>query len=253
MAYIKNGSLMSVKNRQNFLKRFCYYTGAIDGIVGSGTKAAIEAFQKATGLTADGIWGNDTDREARYYTSLLQMKLGNLGLYKNGSGKTPSGLCGDGTEKGVKAFQKLKGLVEDGLVGKNTLKALGFSIKKPTWSDIKHFKKTEMKCGCNGRYCNGYPVEPNLYLMRIMDLLRDYYGKAMTVTSGVRCAKYNASLVGSVPNSAHKTGKAADFVMTTHGANKTSRHTVTDRCITFGARYAYCDTPNMGQAIHLNV
>lgn len=253
MAYIKNGSLMSVKNRQNFLKRFNYYTGAIDGITGAGTKSGIQKFQKATGLTADGIWGNDTDREARYYASMIQIKLGKLGYYKNGSGKTPSGICGNGTLSAVKSFQKANKLEVDGICGANTQKALGVVVKKPAWGDIKYFKKTEFKCGCGGKYCSGYPAEPNLYLIRIMDALREYYGKSMTVTSGVRCKKYNNSLAGSSTTSAHMTGKAADFVMTDHGSKQSSRHTVTDRCITFGARYAYCDTPNMGYAIHLNV
>lgn len=46
-----------VKNIQNVLKRLGYYTGAIDGIYGSGTKSAVTRFQRDCGLTQDGICG----------------------------------------------------------------------------------------------------------------------------------------------------------------------------------------------------
>jgi peptidoglycan hydrolase-like protein with peptidoglycan-binding domain len=36
------------------------YLGAIDGDFGSGTKAAVQAFQKRSGLVADGIVGDRT-------------------------------------------------------------------------------------------------------------------------------------------------------------------------------------------------
>lgn len=49
-----------VKELQQKLKRWGYYTGSIDGIFGSGTQAAVKNFQKKTGLTADGIVGPKT-------------------------------------------------------------------------------------------------------------------------------------------------------------------------------------------------
>ena len=49
-----------VKELQQKLKRWGYYTGSIDGIFGSGTKAAVKNFQKKNGLTADGIVGPKT-------------------------------------------------------------------------------------------------------------------------------------------------------------------------------------------------
>ncbi len=45
---------------QTALKSAGYYTGKVDGKVGAGTKAAIVAFQKANGLTADGVLGRKT-------------------------------------------------------------------------------------------------------------------------------------------------------------------------------------------------
>lgn len=45
---------------QNVLKKQGYYTGAVDGIFGSKTLAAVKSFQKAKGLTVDGIAGPQT-------------------------------------------------------------------------------------------------------------------------------------------------------------------------------------------------
>lgn len=50
----------TVKQVQSKLKRWGYYDGAIDGIYGSGTAAAVKRFQKANGLAADGIVGKKT-------------------------------------------------------------------------------------------------------------------------------------------------------------------------------------------------
>ena len=49
-----------VKEVQRRLKQWGYYTGAVDGIFGSGTKKAVIAFQKKNGLTADGVVGKAT-------------------------------------------------------------------------------------------------------------------------------------------------------------------------------------------------
>ena len=49
-----------VKEVQRRLKQWGYYTGAVDGVFGAGTKKAVIAFQKKNGLTADGIVGKST-------------------------------------------------------------------------------------------------------------------------------------------------------------------------------------------------
>lgn len=49
-----------VVNIQNALKQKGYYTGATDGIYGTGTRDAVKKFQKDNGLTADGIAGSKT-------------------------------------------------------------------------------------------------------------------------------------------------------------------------------------------------
>ena len=47
---------------QSKLERWGYYDGAVDGIYGSGTAAAVRRFQQKNGLTADGVVGPATLR-----------------------------------------------------------------------------------------------------------------------------------------------------------------------------------------------
>ena len=55
-----NDSTDAVDLLQTTLKGLCYYGGNVDGIFGSGTEAALIAFQKAEGLSADGRYGPKT-------------------------------------------------------------------------------------------------------------------------------------------------------------------------------------------------
>lgn len=58
---LQNGSKgADVKKLQQRLKDLGYYTGSVDGSFGSGTAAAVQAFQKNNGLTADGKAGTRT-------------------------------------------------------------------------------------------------------------------------------------------------------------------------------------------------
>lgn len=81
-----NGS--SVRALQTNLKTLGYYTGSVDGDYGSGTTAAVTAFQAANGLTADGIAGKAT--------------LNAISAAINGTGSTTtSGSGGSGTSPSV--------------------------------------------------------------------------------------------------------------------------------------------------------
>ena len=50
----------AVRELQTSLKKLGYYTGLVDGDFGESTKRAVTAFQRANGLTADGIAGKAT-------------------------------------------------------------------------------------------------------------------------------------------------------------------------------------------------
>ena len=78
------------------------------------------------------------------------------------------------------------------------------------WKDIRYFTRAEFKCKCGGRFCNGYPVEIDMNMVKIADQIREKIGKLITVNSGLRCKTHNAN-VGGVSNSQHLYGNAADL------------------------------------------
>lgn len=138
------------------------------------------------------------------------------------------GKWGTLSKTATKAFQKDFGLTDNGVVEESTEKALahavcyGMPAKKVEtdknvgsktgtfWDEIKYFEKSEFKCRCGGKYCNGYPAEPQEKLVRLLDKVRDHFGKPITISSGVRCKQHNAN-VGGVSNSRHLTFRAVDF------------------------------------------
>ena len=69
---------------QKKLKQWGYYTGAIDGVYGSGTMAAVQYFQRKNGLTPDGVVGPAT--------------LAALGLSTGGSSGGSTGTSGTSRE-----------------------------------------------------------------------------------------------------------------------------------------------------------
>lgn len=60
ISYSYGASGQKVKEIQTKLKRWGYYTGAIDGIYGSSTVSSVKWFQRKNGITADGIVGKIT-------------------------------------------------------------------------------------------------------------------------------------------------------------------------------------------------
>ena len=72
----------------------------------------------------------------------------------------------------------------------------------------------QFRCQCGGKYCNGFPEEPEEELLRTCDEIRRRLGVPVSIVdaggSGVRCPQHNAN-VGGVVNSNHLYGKAADL------------------------------------------
>lgn len=62
VTYRKGDSGEQVRQIQQKLSRWGYYSGAVDGVYGSDTVKAVKAFQKKNGLTQDGVCGNATLR-----------------------------------------------------------------------------------------------------------------------------------------------------------------------------------------------
>ena len=74
----------AVATLQKKLKQWGYYTGAVDGVFGRQTDAAVRYFQRKNGLKADGIVGQKT-------AAALGMSLTGSGKNTSGEGKNASG------------------------------------------------------------------------------------------------------------------------------------------------------------------
>lgn len=158
-----------VKVVQARLQELGYYTGSIDGVYGSGSVAAVTAFQAMNGLTADGKAGSKTyavlfsgsaidvngqvgsapedeedssgtwvdgwlvpDRTLRLYDSgedVLSVQL-RLQELKHFSG-IPDGKYGTGTVTAVITFQSAHGLTADGVAGPRTCAILFSDAARP--------------------------------------------------------------------------------------------------------------------------
>ena len=131
---------------------------------------------------------------------------------------------GSGSREACTAFQKdFGGIAVDGLGGWETDEALKQAVASDLfrdntgeetagtfWDEIEYFTRDEFRCKCGGKYCNGYPAEPDERMVRIADAIRKRIGKPITVNSGLRCKTHNAN-VGGVSNSQHLYGTAADL------------------------------------------
>ena len=80
---------------------------------------------------------------------------------------------------------------------------------KTFWDTVNHFRREEFRCKC-GKYCNGFPVDPDETTVRYADAIRERLGVPLNVNSGIRCETHNAN-VGGVKNSRHVLGKACDL------------------------------------------
>lgn len=147
-ATLKQGSTGSdVRTLQQKLKSWGYYSGSVDGIFGSGTKSAVQYFQRTNGLSADGIVGSATAAalgmnigssssassssagvlkrgSSGEAVKTLQQKLKNWGYYSG----SVDGVFGSGTKSAVMYFQRNNGLTADGVVGSRTAAALGITL-----------------------------------------------------------------------------------------------------------------------------
>lgn len=74
-----------VRELQTRLKRWGYYTGAVDGVFGAGTEKAVRLFQKKNGLTVDGIVGAKT-------AAALGMNIGSSPAGSSGAGASSGSL-----------------------------------------------------------------------------------------------------------------------------------------------------------------
>lgn len=83
-------------------------------------------------------------------------------------------------------------------------------LTKDNVKEFKNFKYKEFKCHCGGKYCNGYPVAFSYDLAKNLQNIRSHFGKAVHITSPIRCERWNVIQNGK-SYSKHKKGWACDF------------------------------------------
>lgn len=147
---------MTIKQVQQLLAYLGYDPGAVDGVDGRKTQAAVKRFQTQEYLTVDGIAGEQT--QIRLKDAVWQDRFAKDNIVPS-SGQPP-----DKT--------------------------------KTFWDDIKYFTRNEPYIACPCGRCGGFPVEPAEKLMRLADAVREAAGKPMVPTSTVRCDAHNAEVGG---------------------------------------------------------
>lgn len=160
--------MMTARQKQHLLAYLGYYVGNVDGIWGTLSETAMNAF-----------------------------KADFKGFY------TPN-IPENAPEKALKHA-----------VAYDLLKTEPVKERTGTfWDEIEYFDREEFRCQCKGKYCNGFPVEPQEKLVRTVNEIRKRLGVPVTIVesggSGVRCEIHNKN-VGGVVNSDHLTGNAADL------------------------------------------
>lgn len=145
----------------------------------------------------------------------IQHLLGYLGYYDG----AVDGIWGEKSRSGTSRFQGDWGLAVDGIPGENTRQALkqavaeGMPEKNQSdsfWKEIRYWTREEFRCRCGGKYCDGFPAEPDKTLVSLVEDLRAAAGRPGRASSGLRCRVWN-EIQGGVANSRHLTGKALDF------------------------------------------
>lgn len=149
-------SNMTIKRIQQLLAYLGYEPGAVDGVDGKNTQAAVRRFQTQEYLTVDGIAGEQT--QIRLKDAVWQDRFAKDNTVPS-SGQPPD-------------------------------KTGTF------WDGIKYFTRDEPYIACPCGRCGGFPVEPAEKLMRLADAVREAAGRPMVPTSTVRCDAHNAEVGG---------------------------------------------------------
>ena len=147
-----------------------------------------------------------------------QTYLKKLGLYT----KKIDGIRGAGHKKAVKQFNTIFLNKESEVYYNDTDKLLreiyasynnSPYMVNSDWKYFKNFKQGEFYCTCRKKYCDGWNGLRNkipMHLLMADQYIRNHFGKAVSLTSTIRCDRRNKE-VGGVKNSKHRLFRANDM------------------------------------------
>lgn len=120
---LRSGATGSSVETLQYLLRAQGQSISVDGQFGSGTDTAVRNVQRAKGLSADGIVGEQT-----WQAIVVTVREGSTGdavrAVQKRLGLSVDGQFGSGTRNAVINFQNSRGLTADGVVGTNTWREL---------------------------------------------------------------------------------------------------------------------------------
>ena len=197
----------------------------------------------------------------------IQKDLQFLGYYKGEIDE----IIGRQSKKAIKDFKRDFGLPENDVYNEETDIVLQRVIKEMQvilqcsmidgkagnetnnnynqFKGIKHFKRNEFKCKCG---CCADRID--IRLVKILDDIRDYYGKPAIITSGVRCPNHNKAVGGS-GSSFHlstRGGKASDFYVSGIKVTDLLSHCI-DLRNQGKIRYTYTNNTSMNGVVHIDI
>lgn len=166
---------MTNTQKQCLLTFLGYDTGGIGNGWGTKSRQAVECAQEDLGVHPDGVWGPQTE------AAVLEA------VFTYNDGPAPE---------------------DDEITGNSDLD----DLLTECFKGIRYISPEEVRCQCNGKYCNGFPALPNRVMLELADDLRERGGAPLHRSSFLRCPQHNAN-EGGVKTSKHQYGKALDFMI----------------------------------------
>ena len=161
-----------VRTVQQRLKELGYYTGSVDGVYGNGSIAAVKAFQKNNGLTADGLAGSRTFQVLLSSSAVPAGSSSSGNDSSNSSSETPStgessGSSSSNNTESNTGYETLRYGDKGNAVSQlqKALKSLGYNVSSDgdygalTQMAVKAFQK------CNGLTADGVAGSSTLELL----------------------------------------------------------------------------------------
>ena len=126
----------AVADLQTVMTHLGFYSGPIDGVYSDETTAAVAEIQKALGVTADGVYGPETDAalkgKARDVVVQIQTVLTEYGYYTG----PIDGDYGANTQAAVEKLQTDLGVTADGRFGAETVDAFNKAVADGTLKPV---------------------------------------------------------------------------------------------------------------------